>query len=270
MRTLPLAAFLFVLVACGSEAPPASQGNDTPYTSDPGKTVVIGAGGQSVQTVPPGGCVTLPSGECVTPDKKCKADERTDVVVDSSGKVVAVVCYPASASPTPVDENGNVELGKENKGVVAIDGLDDGDDIAGNVTSSGNNVTVYGQGADVSVIGGNVTAEGNNFSLRGVRVKGNVNISGGNNATLVLCVVEGDVNITGNNTVMASCNVLGKITINGVNTVLVSNQVGGGISVSEAKNTVCDGNVEWNDANSNKLVDPGESGAPLTCGGKGK
>jgi hypothetical protein len=96
-------------------------------------------------------------------------------------------------------------------------------------------------------------------------VKGDVRISG-NNADLVLCVVEGDVIITGNNTVIADCTVLGKIKIDGSNSILIGNEVGKGIELSEAKNTVCDANVAWTDANGNKLLDPGESGAAISCG----
>lgn len=267
MRTVLLGlGVTFVLIACGGSddaAPPPGNA----YTSEPNKTVVVGAGaGAGTVTQTPTGdqCITLPSGECVKPQEKCKDGERADVVVDSSGKVVEIVCYPASSNPTPIDGQGNIELGKENKGIVSIDGEDDGVDVAGDVTSSGNNVTVYGQGAAVSIIGGKVTAEGNNFALRGVTVKGNVEISG-NNAALVLCVVEGDVIIDGNNTVIADCSVLGKIRINGNNSVLVANEVGQGISLSDAKNTVCDGNVAWSDTNANKVLDPGEAGAAITC-----
>ena len=267
MRTVLLGlGITFVSIACGgsseSNAPPAD-----PYTSEPNTTVVVGAGAGAgtVAATPTGdGCITLPSGECVKPQDKCKPGERADVVVDSKGKVVEIVCYPASANPTPIDGQGNVDLGKENKGVVSIDGEDDGVDVAGDVTSSGNNVTVYGQGAAVSVIGGKVAAEGNNFALRGVTVKGNVEISG-NNAALVLCVVEGDVIITGNNTVIADCSVLGKIRINGNDSVLVANEVGQGISLADAKNTVCDGNVSWTDSNGNKVLDAGEGGAAISC-----
>lgn len=258
-----------LFAACGGSD--AAVGNDTPYTSDPNKTVVIG--GSSAQPAqnaqPSSGCVTLPDGTCVDA-KSCAAGERRDVVLDSAGKVVAVVCYPAASDPPTADAQGNVDLGKTaNNGVVAIDGANDGVDITGNVTSKGNNVVVYGAGPDVSIIGGNVSAEGNNFSMRGVTVKGDVTISGGNNATMVLCVIEGNLTITGNNNVVAECAVHGNITITGVNNVLVSNEVGGTISVSEAKNLVCDGNVAWNDANGNKVLDPGESGAPITCGAAG-
>ena len=160
-KTRILSSLAFVVVACGAGA---CGGNDPPpppsdpYTSAPATTVVVGDGkGGAVYGTPSGdGCIKLPSGECVKPQDKCGDGARADVVVDSSGKVVAIVCYPADEAPTPVDDDGDVALGKGNKAVVSIDGADDGVDVAGDVTSSGNNVTVYGQGAGVSVIGGKI------------------------------------------------------------------------------------------------------------------
>lgn len=266
--SLFLAALLsssFVLLACGGSDAAAPSGDNTPYTSDPNKTVVLGDGkGGTVSSTPVGAdCITIASGECVKPQDKCKDGERADVIVDSKGKVIEIVCYPATSTPTPIDGQGNVELGKDNKGVVAVDGADDGIDIAGDVSSSGNNVTVYGQGPGVSVIGGDVTASGNNFAMRGVTVKQDVTITG-NNATLVLCAIDGDVVIEGNNTVIAECTIKGKVTIKGNNSKLVANEVAGGITV-EGSNTVCDGNVTWSDANANGLLDPGEAGASIAC-----
>lgn len=262
---------LFVLAfafGCGGDsgtAPP--PGDNSAYTSDPGKTVVVGgtsaAAPNGAQTGT--GCVTLPSGQCVEA-KSCGAGERRDVVVDSAGKVVAVVCYPADSTPPVIDAQGNVDLGKnENGGVVAVDDKADGVDIAGNVTAAGNNVTVYGHGADVSVIGGGVTATGNNFALRGVTVQGNVEVGGGNNATLVLCVIQGNVHIVGNNNVIANCDILGDVVIEGVNNTLVANHIGGTITLGDAKNQVCDGNLKWSDANGNKTFEAGEAGAALEC-----
>lgn len=265
-----LGSFIVVALAfgCGgSEGTALPPGDNSAYTSDPGKTVVVGGSGS---TAPGGaqtgtGCVTLASGQCVEA-KSCGAAERRDVVVDSAGKVVAVVCYPADATPPVIDAQGNVDLGKtQNGGVVAVDGKADGIDITGDVTAAGNNVTVYGHGADVSVIGGSVKATGNNFAMRGVTVQGNVEIGGGNNATLVLCVIHGNVRIVGNNNVIANCDVLGDIVIEGVNNTLVGNHVGGTITIGDAKNQVCDGNVKWNDANANKTFDTGEAGAALSC-----
>lgn len=275
MKTTALAASVLVSLlvitfasGCGGDSANAvPAGDNSAYTSDPGKTVVVGGSG----TAAPGaaqtgtGCVTLPSGACVEA-KSCGAGERRDVVVDSAGKVVAVVCYPADSTPTIVDERGNVDLDKnDNGGVVAIDDKADGVDVAGNVTAAGNNVTVYGHGADVSVIGGNVSATGNNFAMRGVTVQGNVEVNGGNNATLVLCVVHGSVRIVGNNNVIANCDILGDVVIEGVNNTLVANHVGGTITIGDAKNQVCDGNVKWSDANANKIFDAGEGGSALTC-----
>ncbi len=256
-----------ILVACGEENEPIPPGDNTAYTSDPNKTVVIGPQGSGTAQAS-GDCVRLPSGECANA-KQCAPGERRDVILDSTGKVVGVVCYPANSSPPTAESEGDVDLDKNaNGGVIAVDGAADGVDIKGNVTAAGNNVVVYGEGAGVSVIGGNVDAGGNNFALRGVTVQGNVHVVG-NNATLVLCVVEGDVIFEGNNNTIAECSVKGKIEIRGVNNVLVGNEIGGAVSVGTDKNTVCDGNVVWNDANANKLLDPGETGAPITCGGGG-
>jgi len=263
-------ASLMVVVAgtaaCSGGAATAPPGDNSVYTSDPGKTVVVGGDGV---TAPSGaqsdtGCVTLPSGACVEA-KSCAADERRDVVVDSTGKVVTVVCFPATSTPMVIDVQGNVDLGKtQNGAVVAIDGNADGVGVTGNVTAPGNNVTVYGHGPDVSVIGGNVDATGNNFAMSGVTVQGNVEIDG-NNATLVLCAVQGNVHIVGNNNVVANCDVLGDIVIDGVNNTLVGNHVAGTIQTGDAKNQVCDGNLAWNDANADKLFEVGEAGAELSC-----
>jgi hypothetical protein len=263
--TLGIVGFA-VLVGCGGSEATVAPGDNTPYTSDPDKTVVVGAGdvseGTDAQTGT--GCVKLPSGACVEAES-CKSGERRDVVVDSAGKVVAVVCYPADATPTVVDAQGDVTLDKnQNGGVVSVDGAADGVDIQGDVAAAGNNVTVYGHGPDVSVIGGSVTATGNNFAMRGVTVQGGVTVDG-NNATMVLCAIQGNVHITGNNNVIADCDILGNVVIDGVNNTLVGNHVAGTITLGEAKNQTCDGNVTWTDANANKVFDTGEGGAALAC-----
>lgn len=267
MSPLACLATILVVNGCGGgDAAAVPAGDNTAFTSDPGKTVVIGGTAAAAPNNAQSGtaCVTLPSGQCVEA-KSCGAGERRDVVIDSSGKVVAVVCYPATSTPPVIDGDGNVELGKtDNGGIVSVDGNADGVDIRGNVSAPGNNVTVYGHGAGVSVIGGSVTATGNNFALRGVTVQGNVEVSG-NNATLVLCSVQGNVHIVGNNNVIANCDVFGDIVIEGVNNTLVGNHVLGHIQISDAKNLVCDANLTWTDTNANKTFDAGEAGAALTC-----
>lgn len=248
------------LAACGGEQLDAG-GGATPdkYGSARGVTTVIGDGkGGTAFVTPDGeeGCIDV-AGKCVKPQDECGPNARADVVVDSAGTVVEVICYPDEGAPAVVDGKGDVNLGKENKGSVAVDGADDGVDIEGNVTSVGNNVTVYGEGAGVSVIGGNVSSSGNNFVLRGVTVKGDVNITA-NNGAIVLSVIEGDVVYTGNNFVMAETVVLGNVRIIGNNAKLVGNSVAGTITI-DGKESLCDGNRQ-------RLAD-GTLGETLTCNG---
>lgn len=242
-------------IACGSESgggvPPAAP---DPYTTQPNTTSVVGPtsapGSGTVVTTPSGDqCVTLASGTCVKPQDKC-GTQRADVIVDSSGKVVEIVCYPAQQAPTPIDGAGNIDIGEDNKATVVIDAVDDGVDVAGDVVSKGNNVTVFGGGPGVSVVGGDIAASGNNFAARGVTVRGNVTIEG-NNGTLVLSVVEGDVIVKGNNAVVAGCTVRGAIRIEGNNAAIVGNIVSKGIEPGD-KNASCDGNVD-------------AAGAAITC-----
>lgn len=267
MRTFVISTALVsaVVVACGG-ASPSELG--TPFTGAADRTVVVGDGKGTVLATPTGSdCVNVGS-TCVKPQDKCGPGARADIIVDPNGNVVEIVCYPPLADATaPTESTGNVELGKDNKAVVTLDGVADGVDIVGNVASAGNNVTVYGQGPGVSVIGGSVTAEGNNFSLRGVTVQKNVEVRG-NNATAVLCEVFGDFLVEGNNAVIAECTIFGKLTIRGNNAKLVANKVAGGIVV-EGKETVCSANVAFVDTNENRVLDSGETGAALTCeGGK--
>lgn len=244
MRNALLVLGLLGLFACGSDDEVPPNNNATQYSATPNTTVTTGPA-----NAPGNGSVV--SGA----NASCKNGEHADVIVDSSGKVVATVCAPAPAAPTPIDGQGNIDIGKDNKGVVTIDGANDGIDVAGNVKSDGNNVTVYGSGPDVSVIGGNVDAHGNNFTGRGVTVKGSVTIDG-NNATFLLSVVEGDLIIKGNNAVVAGCTVLGKIIVEGNNAVLVGNKVSNGIDPGQ-QNTSCDGNID-------------AAGAAITCSDGGK
>lgn len=239
------------LVACGGdEAEPGGPAPDK-FGSAEGVTTVIGDGKGGTAYVTPDGkeeCIDI-VGECVKPQDKCGDGQRADVIVDSEGKVVEVVCYPADDEAPTVNEDGDVDLDKENNGVVSVD------EIQGNVTADGNNVTVYGDGPDSSVIGGNVTATGNNFSMRGVTVKGNVDVTA-NNGTLVLSVIEGDVVYTGNNFVMAETVVLGNVKITGNNAKLLGNSIGGTLEIN-GKEALCDGNRK-------RLAD-GQLGDELSC-----
>jgi hypothetical protein len=77
---------------------------------------------------------------------------------------------------------------------------------------------------------------------------------------------HGNIHIVGNNNnVIANCDVLGDIVIEGVNNTLIANHMAGTIQLSAATNQVCDGNLQLNDVNRDKVFETGEAGALLSC-----
>jgi hypothetical protein len=98
-----------LLFACSGTSAPV--GDNTPYTSDPSKTVVLVGGASASGTTEQSGsgCVTLASRASVEA-MACGASERRDVVVDSTGAVVAVVCYPGDWAPPVVDATGGRDV----------------------------------------------------------------------------------------------------------------------------------------------------------------
>jgi hypothetical protein len=228
---------------------------------------VIGPDGQpkEYRDAAGAGCLKDASGKCVDLSKECAPTDKVDVILDKKGTVVGVVCYPTGSAPVSSAES-RPPTGRTfaNGEVVVLDDVADGDDINGNVDVDSNNVTLWGNGPDVSVINGNVVISKNNGVIRGVRVKGDVTLAG-NNAALLLSVVEGNVIVPGNNNVVASCDVHGDVKISGQNAVLASNRIAGKIE-DKGSGLLCSENVALDDKNGNKQFDEGEAGAPLTCG----
>lgn len=271
---LPLSVLVLLpvlVVACGGDdAAPATATTDGTFPYEKDRTVVIGPDGKAAAVPTPDGkdCLELANNpdDCTRPQETCGEGGRADVVVDAKGKVVAVICYPVDGTPvSTVPEGGTDSVGAENKEVVVIDGKDDGVDVTGDVSITGNNVVVYGAGPETSIIGGNVDVEKNNGTVHGVRVKGDVRIDG-NNTALVDCVIDGNLTITSNNNVVASCTVFGKITVSGNNNTLFYDRVCKGIE-GDNKNLACEGNVLCNDANADGLLTGDELGAAIACGG---
>lgn len=278
-KRLLAVAVALVLVGCGgdSSTDSAPVANTSPYPYTPGQTSVVGAGATpgsgtkptEAATLTGAGCLKDDKGKCVDLAASCPADSKVDVVVNKAGVVVDVICYPTGQVPVSSPEKDPPgDRTYSNGQVVVLDGADDGDDIKGNVGVDSNNVTIWGEGPDVSVIGGNLDVTKNDGVVRGVRIKGNVTITG-NNVTLLLCVVEGNVTISGNNNVLASCDVHGNVIVSGQNDAVVNNRIQGTLSDSGSGLT-CDNNISFTDKDGDKLVDEGEAGAAISCGGKGK
>lgn len=230
----------------------------TPY--NPGQATVVGAekGGESLELDE--ACSEY---ECGEQEDACGDRAAADVILDADGNVVDVICYKheVTVEDVPVDQIASSEAG--NNTVLVLDSEDDGADVEGDVTISGNNAVIYGEGPDVSVIGGTIDIEKNNAVVRGVRVQEDVTITK-NNTQMAFCVIEGDLTISGNNTTIAECTVYGKVTITGLNTVLVQNQFSQ--EQIEGHNLTCNGNVHFEDANQDGSVASDELGDAIDCG----
>lgn len=260
-KTSLVVVLLAGLPGCGSsESTGATVA--TPY--QPGAATVVSDG-----TSNPGACT---DSSCLTAAAKCSKDQAADVIVASNGEIPDVICYGQDVTVATVPTDPVPDYTTDgNNAVLVLDGKNDGADVVGDLTISGNNAIVYGSGPDVSVIGGTVNVQKNNAIIRGVRIKGDVTIDK-NNTTLVYCVIEGDLTITGNNTTVAGCDIFGKVTVSGLNTSLLGDRINGVDSVP-GKNLTCKGDVRFDDANGNGVVDTSvidggvtEVGGPVSCG----
>lgn len=178
---------------------------------------------------------------CEAAVDECGREAFVELVLDENRELLDVVCYPGNATVEEIGVEAVESARAGNHTVLVLDDVDDGADVTGNVTLTGNGAVVWGSGADVSVIGGDLDVDKNNAVLRGVRVEGDVTISL-NNATLAFCEIAGNLTITGNNATVAECVVHGQVQIQGNNAVFVRNELGSETSLS-GKNLSCNANV---------------------------
>lgn len=240
-----------------------------PYARNSAR-LVESDGREVVAEASPDACITHKRNSCIKTAEHCgRGFTAVDLHVDADGNVLAAVCYPTEAyTVESVDALDGKGMEVDNNEVIALDAADDGVDLENGLVAEGNNAVIYGRGPDVSVVGGDVDLRGNNVVLRGVRVEGSVSLDL-NNGSLSTCVITGDLTVDGNNVIVAGCQVFGKIIVKGNNSALANNDVQGGVEVT-GNNTTCAGNVTLSDANANGLVDEGERGAAIECGGNTK
>jgi hypothetical protein len=256
------------LVACGNSD---VRRGAWPYDTD--RTTVIGGdydnpdtfSRHDSDTFDSADCIDL-DGACARPQKACGDHGVADILIDDSGAVIDVICYP-TAGVWIEDVDTDIDHSRNDR-VWVFDAVDDGIDVVGDVTIDGNNVVLYGRGADVSVIGGDLDIVKNNAVVRGLRIAGDVTIEK-NNASIVDCVIEGDLTIRGNNTSIALCDVWGTLTIEANNTALVRNAFASPPEI-RGNNTRCGGNREFVDLDRNGRVTDDELGNLIACSGKSK
>jgi hypothetical protein len=252
----------FGLVACGGGA----RSHEVPWEAP--RTQIIDSDRTAENVAAPEGqdCLHVAGADgCIKPQDKCGEGISSDVILDTDGKVLQVICYPKGDELSV--EEVNAEQGDipqtDNNAVLALDGADDGADVMGNLSIDANNVVVYGKGPDVSVVAGDVSVDGNNIIIHGVRIQGNVDVIA-NNAYFVDCVIEGDLTIDKNDAVVSSCDVLGKTIVRANNAALTANRFASA-PVFEGKNARCADDYLATDANMNDQLSDDALGAAITC-----
>lgn len=249
---------ILCLFACAEGSSGSKGPTSTPYQL--GQALVIGDGRSAELTNVDDGC---DSEACQAVRERCGDDAYADVVVDADGQVLDVLCFRGNAEVQDIGQEAVASASAGNNTVIVLDGVDDGPDVTGTVTLSGNNAVLYGQGPDVSEVGA-LAIEKNNAIVRGVSVLGDVTIEK-NNAQLSFCEIHGDLTILGNNTTLAECTVHGQVRIDGVNTVLVNNRFASERALS-GKNLTCNGNVAFEASAGAADAGAGGAGAELDGG----
>ena len=208
---------------------------------------------------------------CITPEEARAGCANGDGPVDFvlvDGQLSRTLCYGDPAAATQVVQNGSGSINvpqTNNNAILTFDPSTNGQPIQGDLSVDGNNVTIYGNGPDNTVIDGNVVITSNNTRIRGVTIRGNVRLAF-NDLSIVLSRVLGNIEIVGNNATVAANTVFGNIQSATNNHVIVDNAVNGSIQTT-GQNAVCEGNVRFSDDNGNSIADPEERGAALACGG---
>lgn len=251
-----LALTMFSL-GCGAE----ESGTGVPWS--PQRTLVLDADRAATNiAAQTDDCLEYKS-ECLNPEDKC-GELAADVVLDTRGKVLDYLCYPAESTLTVEElseKQGDIAQ-NQNNSVLVLDDANDGADVEGDVSVDANNVVIYGSSPATSVIAGSLTLDGNNALVRGVRIQGDVTIVK-NDAVLALSVIEGNLVIEGNNVLLLATDVLGSVTVRGNNAKLYGARIAG--TLSAGTKSECKDNVSFVDADGDHSVDATELGAALSC-----
>jgi hypothetical protein len=274
-HSISCAVLACVAVACGPRAVAGRVADQPyqPYTDQRYTAVGTNTDGGTVSVTSPDGnnCIDTVNGSCVAATRTgAFCDGATSGPVDVvvvGGETKATVCYPSpsdSKSPVAVsDPTMAVSVAKTANGsAITFDSSTDGKPITGPMTLSANDVSLYGNGPDKTIIDGDLVIEKNNARVRGVRVTGNLIVKF-NDVSIVLCQVDGNLTSDKNNGLFASNTVFGEMAIGGSGNQIYYNKVKGAFSVGSTD--VCSDNKAFTDQNANKIVEDSELGADLTC-----
>ncbi|MGB0679673.1 MAG: hypothetical protein ACPGUV_08435 [Polyangiales bacterium] len=271
-RRLAALTLALGLMACGDDGPKEVEPTGDAFADyEDGRVSVIGTdpdgvSGAASAALQSGDCVVIGDSCQTAAELGCQGDDPIDVVVDN-GQVVDVLCYGDVDQPTVVvdsSQTGGIDVPQNDNGAVLVfDAALDGQPIQGDLSIDANNVTLYGNGPENTIIEGDLVLTGNNTRVRGVTVTGNVTVTL-NNASLVLTQVRGNLRLEQNNATIASCQVFGNIESESNNHILTDNGVGGALQLG-GNGYQCGSNYAFIDANDDFIVTDDERGATLSC-----
>lgn len=220
-------------------------------------------------------CVLL-DGTCVvvaTGGDWCEPDNGPADLIVVDGEVIQSVCYPTAGNGTVVTlgddgpEPGDLDVPQTASGSAFTFHPDtDGEPLVGDVVIDGNQVSLYGNGPDRTIIDGDLYVRGNGTRVRGVHVTGDVIVER-NRASIILSEVEGDIRFVERSTnggIVAATVVLGSITAPSNNLLVVDNDVQGEIALS-GNNQTCVSNHGFDDEDGDGHVDADEPVEAIGC-----
>jgi len=257
----------------GAADPASSGAPDSGEAPASTGTVLVGTpegGDVSVTPVCIDGLCEVPP---VDSSNWCERDGGPVDLIYVDGELVETICYPPADDPNRPTVNvdgtmpGDIDVAQNaNKTTVTFDPATNGMPIEGDLSVDGNNVAIYGNGPDNTIIDGNVTLDGNTLRLRGVTITGDLILSK-NRAAVVLCRILGNVvldTMSTNGSVFAENDIWGDFTSTSNGNLFVANDVLGDWKHSGNGN-VCDNNFRFADTNADDAVGDDERTDLLTC-----
>ena len=181
------------------------------------------------------------------------------------GVLVETICYPPSDDPdrpteTVTSTTGDVDIVQmSNNTTVVFDPATNGMALEGDLSVDGNNVAIFGNGPDETIIDGNVLLDGNTLRLRGVTITGDL-ILRKNRAAIVLCRIMGNLVLeteSTNGSVVAETEVWGNFTSDSNGNLFVNNDVLGTWEHT-GNNNSCENNSLFADADGDEVLDDDE------------
>jgi hypothetical protein len=184
-----------------------------------------------------------------------------DVVVLGS-KAFADVCYNPLVANIIVTDSAAPFPQTGTDATVTFDSATNGQPIVGDVTVDGDFVTIFGNGADSTIIDGNFIVTGGNARIRGITVRGTLTFRQSNGA-IVSSRVGGDVVITNDSTLVSQDDIFGSITASSKRNLFVDDRVQG--AWSPGARASCAGNVSFADTNGDGVAQDSEVTGDLSC-----